>query len=320
LVELQKRSRPILSPEPPKSGIGENYCIELASIEFGEARVHISPQRSDLYIGTGARNQRLTPHRTRAHACAFRQIGEEGAAVRDKGIAGIFARQHCGNCEPRRQRDGNILHRVNRQIDALIQQRLFQLLGEQPLATGFGQRTIQNAVTGGFHGHQLAHHPASGERVAHDVGLRECQPRAAGAEAKRLLRYHGFTLQPSGTRNEPVFALSALTVLGLETSCDETAAAVVRGCSPGPGEILSNVVLSQLDEHSPFGGVVPEIAARAHVEALDGVIEAAMAQAGIPPRELDAVAATAGPGLIGGVMVGLTTAKALALAWDKPLI
>jgi N6-L-threonylcarbamoyladenine synthase len=117
-----------------------------------------------------------------------------------------------------------------------------------------------------------------------------------------------------------VFALSVLTVLGLETSCDETAAAVVRGCSPGPGEILSNIVLSQLDEHSPFGGVVPEIAARAHVEALDGIIEAAMAQSGVAPAGLDAVAATAGPGLIGGVMVGLTTAKALALAWDKPLI
>jgi N6-L-threonylcarbamoyladenine synthase len=94
----------------------------------------------------------------------------------------------------------------------------------------------------------------------------------------------------------------------------------VRGCAPGPGEILSNIVLSQLDEHSPFGGVVPEIAARAHVEALDGIVEAALAQAAVAPAELDAIAATAGPGLIGGVMVGLTTAKALALAWDKPLI
>ena len=108
------------------------------------------------------------------------------------------------------------------------------------------------------------------------------------------------------------------TVLGLETSCDETAAAVVRGCAPGPGTILSNIVLSQLDEHAPYGGVVPEIAARAHVEALDGIVEQAMA--GIGWSELDAIAATAGPGLIGGVMVGLTTAKALALATGKPLV
>ncbi|HEY8696763.1 MAG TPA: tRNA (adenosine(37)-N6)-threonylcarbamoyltransferase complex transferase subunit TsaD [Rhizomicrobium sp.] len=114
--------------------------------------------------------------------------------------------------------------------------------------------------------------------------------------------------------------MRVFTVLGIETSCDETAASVVRGCPPGPGEILSNIVLSQLEEHAPFGGVVPEIAARAHVEAIDTVIEAALADAGAAPDALDAVAATAGPGLIGGVMVGLTTAKALALAWDKPLV
>ncbi|HTK79272.1 MAG TPA: tRNA (adenosine(37)-N6)-threonylcarbamoyltransferase complex transferase subunit TsaD [Rhizomicrobium sp.] len=114
--------------------------------------------------------------------------------------------------------------------------------------------------------------------------------------------------------------MRAFHVLGIETSCDETAAAVVRGRAPGPGEILSNVVLSQLEEHAPFGGVVPEIAARAHVEALDTIIETALDKAQVEPATLDAVAATAGPGLIGGVMVGLTTAKALALAWDKPLI
>jgi len=114
--------------------------------------------------------------------------------------------------------------------------------------------------------------------------------------------------------------LRDFTILGLETSCDETAAAVVRGCGHGPGTILSNIVFSQLEEHAAFGGVVPEIAARAHLEALDSIIEAALADAAISPAGIDAVAATAGPGLIGGVMVGLTTAKALALAWDKPLI
>jgi N6-L-threonylcarbamoyladenine synthase len=108
--------------------------------------------------------------------------------------------------------------------------------------------------------------------------------------------------------------------LGLETSCDETAASVVRGCAPGPGTILSNIVLSQLDEHAPYGGVVPEIAARAHVEALDAIVDRALAEAGLGLCDLDAIAATAGPGLIGGVMVGLTTAKALALASGKPLI
>src|SRR5258708_39605902 len=109
-------------------------------------------------------------------------------------------------------------------------------------------------------------------------------------------------------------------VLGLETSCDEAAAAVVRGVPPGPGEILSNVMFSQVAEHRPYGGVVPEIAVRAHVELLDGVIGRALDEAGIVLGDIDAVAATAGPGLIGGVMVGLVSAKALALACGKPLI
>ncbi|HLJ52971.1 MAG TPA: tRNA (adenosine(37)-N6)-threonylcarbamoyltransferase complex transferase subunit TsaD [Rhizomicrobium sp.] len=115
-------------------------------------------------------------------------------------------------------------------------------------------------------------------------------------------------------------ALRALTVLGIETSCDETAAAVVSGCAPGPGTILSNIVFSQLEEHRPYGGVVPEIASRAHVEKIDAIVVEALRAAGVNLGDIDAVAATAGPGLIGGVMVGLTTAKALALAAQKPLI
>src|ERR1700693_5387894 len=103
----------------------------------------------------------------------------------------------------------------------------------------------------------------------------------------------------------------ALTVLGIETSCDETAAAVVRGSVPGPGDILSNAVFSQIEEHRPFGGVVPEIAARAHVELLDRIIERSLAQAELALSAVDVIAATAGPGLIGAVMTGLTTAKAL---------
>ena len=107
-----------------------------------------------------------------------------------------------------------------------------------------------------------------------------------------------------------------LTVLGIETSCDETAAAVVTG----RGEILANLVLSQLDEHRPYGGVVPEIAARSHLDHIDRLVEEAMAEAGLDFAELDGVAATAGPGLIGGVFVGVMTAKAIALAWDKPFL
>ena len=109
-------------------------------------------------------------------------------------------------------------------------------------------------------------------------------------------------------------------VLGIETTCDETAAAVVERQSDGSGRILSNIVRSQTEEHARFGGVVPEIAARAHVDLLDGIIAQAMNEAGIEFAELSAVAAAAGPGLIGGVIVGLTTAKAIAMVHDTPLI
>ncbi len=111
-----------------------------------------------------------------------------------------------------------------------------------------------------------------------------------------------------------------MVILGIETTCDETAAAAVGRTADGKGRILSNIVLSQIGEHAEFGGVVPEIAARAHVETLDRVIAAAMDEAKLAFAELDGVAAAAGPGLIGGVIVGLTTAKAIALAHDKPLI
>ena len=111
-----------------------------------------------------------------------------------------------------------------------------------------------------------------------------------------------------------------MLVLGIETTCDETAAAVVRRNEDGRGEILSNIVLSQTDEHAPYGGVVPEIAARAHVEALDHIVARAMNEANTSFSMLDAIAAAAGPGLIGGVIVGLTTAKGIALVAEKPLI
>ncbi|TYC53469.1 tRNA (adenosine(37)-N6)-threonylcarbamoyltransferase complex transferase subunit TsaD [Rhodobacterales bacterium] len=109
-----------------------------------------------------------------------------------------------------------------------------------------------------------------------------------------------------------------MTVLGIETSCDETAAAVVRG--PHGRQILSNTIRSQIDEHTEFGGVVPEIAARAHIDILDRIVAEAMQEADCGWDDIDAVAATAGPGLIGGVIVGFMTAKAIAMAANKPIV
>lgn len=107
-----------------------------------------------------------------------------------------------------------------------------------------------------------------------------------------------------------------MIVLGIETSCDETAAAVVSG----DGVIIAETVLSQLDEHRPFGGVVPEVAARAHLEYVDALVGETMKKAGLGFNQLDAVAATGGPGLIGGVIVGVMTAKAIATACKLPFL
>lgn len=107
-----------------------------------------------------------------------------------------------------------------------------------------------------------------------------------------------------------------MIVLGIETSCDETAAALVSD----DRRILSNVVLSQIEEHRPYEGVVPEVAARSHLDHIDGVIARALEESGIGWDDIDGIAATAGPGLIGGVLVGLTTAKAIALVHNLPLI
>ncbi|WP_339861548.1 tRNA (adenosine(37)-N6)-threonylcarbamoyltransferase complex transferase subunit TsaD [Paremcibacter congregatus] len=118
------------------------------------------------------------------------------------------------------------------------------------------------------------------------------------------------------SEGKPLEKESQIRVLGLESSCDETAAAVVDGA----GCILSNVVLSQIEEHKPYGGVVPEIAARAHIDHMDRLIEQAMTEAGCELGDLSAVAATSGPGLIGGVMIGMMTGKAIAAAKQIPFL
>jgi N6-L-threonylcarbamoyladenine synthase len=117
-----------------------------------------------------------------------------------------------------------------------------------------------------------------------------------------------------------------MIVLGIETSCDETAAAVVRGMADDERaervrfDVRSSVVASQVDQHATYGGVVPEIASRAHVELLMPIVAQAVVEAGVEDTELDAVAATVGPGLVGALLVGVSTAKALALAWDVPFV
>jgi N6-L-threonylcarbamoyladenine synthase len=118
------------------------------------------------------------------------------------------------------------------------------------------------------------------------------------------------------------FKDNSMRILGIETSCDETAAAVVESIpnSSNRGTILSNIVQTQLDIHAEYGGVVPELASRAHITNVSSVVQTALDQAKVKPADLDGIAVTAGPGLIGGLLVGVATAKGLALATKKPLI
>ncbi len=111
-----------------------------------------------------------------------------------------------------------------------------------------------------------------------------------------------------------------LTFLGIETSCDETAAAIVKENNDGTGEILSNIVSSQIEEHKEFGGIVPEVAARAHVEKIEFIVQKAIKESKLNLENLDGIAATAGPGLIVCLAVGLNTGKAIAGSLKKPFV
>ncbi len=127
-------------------------------------------------------------------------------------------------------------------------------------------------------------------------------------------------LSHADKKPQPVSTPQAITVLGLESSCDDTAAAVLRRDRDGTITILAETVLGQNEAHAPYGGVVPEIAARAHAERIDQLAREVLSEAEMTVRDLDGVAATAGPGLIGGVMAALMTAKGIALGAGKPLI
>lgn len=107
-----------------------------------------------------------------------------------------------------------------------------------------------------------------------------------------------------------------MLILGIESSCDETAAAVVKDGR----EVLSNVINTQIALHKKFGGVVPEVASRRHIETIDAVIDEALEEANVTFDDIDAIAVTYGPGLVGALLVGVSTAKALAFALNKPLV
>lgn len=133
------------------------------------------------------------------------------------------------------------------------------------------------------------------------------------------MRLMGSTSAPTMTQDRSMITDSPI-ILGLESSCDETAAALVRRKGDGSVEVLSERIASQDDKHAAFGGVVPEIAARAHVERMDGLVKEVMSEAQLSWDDVSGIATTSGPGLIGGVLVGLMTGKAISLAHDLPFM
>ena len=308
-----------------QSGKGKKDGIEILILKAAQAGIHIAAQQLDFEVWSRPQDLGLAPHGCCTEPGTLGKLGKCAACRGDQRISGVLAFEHCAEAEPGGQIYRDVLHRMNGKIDPSGEQSLLQLLDEKTFATGLGEGAILDAITAGPDLDKLAGDTDGGEKPAYLFGLGHRQARATGAQAQDgvriILRHDRLCSRGLGAfLAQGPRSLASLTVLGLETSCDETAAAVVRGALPGPGEILSNVVFSQIAEHAPFGGVVPEIAARAHVEAIDVVVAQALTEAGCRLSDIDVIAATAGPGLIGGVMVGLTTAKALALAAHKPLV
>ena len=196
------------------------------------------------------------------------------------------------------------------------QQGLVQLLGPQGLAADLGQRPVGHRVAGGCDRDDLdaAADPVVRhfQRGCRHARLRQRQRRASRPQFQEAV--HGHCTSPQRCRGAK--GLAVTLILGLESSCDDSAAALVTG----DRQVLAQGIVGQNEAHRPFGGVVPEIAARAHAEILPGLIRQVLNDADVAIGEVDAIAATAGPGLIGGVMVALLAGKGLSLATGKPLI
>ncbi len=320
-------------PQPVQSGHCQQCGRDVAAIDLGQARIDVAAKHHDFQVFPPVAKLGTSALRRRADDGTRRQFVNAGCRRADERITCILPRENTGNLDPVGQNRFEILHGMNRDIDVTGEEGLFHLLGEQTLSADVGQWAVGHAVTGRANDDEFdvinCQVLMGGREFGPDLpGLSEGELAAAGADTHRrapvcALRRHGegasawrrkAQAKSGVTHSKP--CSYAMIVLGIETSCDETAAAVVNG----EREILSNVILSQLDQHRAYGGVVPEIASRAHVQYLDGIIEQAMDEAEVTFGDLAGVAATAGPGLIGGVMVGLVTGKAIAGSIARPLI
>ncbi len=337
LLEPQGRSFGFITAEAFETGAGEESGIHLTLAELFQPRINISAQGNDFEIGAGMEQLRLPPQAGRADHHAFGQGVQLRLPARcEQHIARIFTLQDCRHDQARRQLCRHILHRMHSEDRFAGELGLVNFLCEQALAACFQKRAILDLVPGrneaeyreGRVAMRRINAMSLGKTGLDQPGLNKGQRGFAGSDRERFGQiWHVAAIGIEGYRTimdlpfpTPAKQDGPLTVIGLESSCDESAVAILRRNATGGVDILADLVLSQTDQHAPFGGVVPEIAARAHAEAMDGLVAAALEQAGLDLSELDAIAATAGPGLIGGVMAALMTAKGLALGAGKPLI
>jgi N6-L-threonylcarbamoyladenine synthase len=320
-----------VEPKPVESGGSKQRRVGLAVRNFRQPRRDITTQRHDDEIGALAEHLRRAARRRRAEPRAAGQGIETGSA--DQPVADVGARQHRRDRDPVGEPRLDVLHRMNCKVDPTVEQRRVEFLGPQRLAADFGKRAVLHAVAGGDDDDDLDRNVVGHECIADHVRLRQRERRSARPEferihraalCKRRRRLARRAVEQNGAGEatgvaEPVICRDVTIpplILGIESSCDETAVALVCG----DRTIVAQAVASQDAAHRPFGGVVPEIAARAHVEVLTPMIARVLAEGGVALADVDAIAATAGPGLIGGVMVGLATGKALAFAANKPLL
>ena len=314
-----ERYADVRMPEPVQSGRRQHRGMGLAIFNPRNPGCDITAKRHDFQVG---------PESSKLCSAPWGRSADDGslgqgcnADCADQPVADIGPFEHCDERDSLWPDRLDIFHRMNAGVGTPLHQGAIECLGPQCLAANFGERTILNDVAVGRDrdDFDLVGGPAvrCDQRSAGHMGLSQGKRRSARTQPDFGRTGSHVAARASAARVtcNPPTVLSPI-ILGIESSCDETAAAVISG----DRQILSHRLAGQESEHAPFGGVVPEIAARAHVEVIMPLVKAALADARLTLADVDAIAATAGPGLIGGVMVGLVTAKALAHAANKPLI
>lgn len=302
--------------KPLHSGMRQHDGVHMAVLDHLQAGCHVAADGAEQQMRKACRKNRPPPRRRGADNGPLGQMMQQRAVAADQHIVAIGAWQRCCEAQPFRQFGRDILEGMDGKIKGAVEQRLIELAAEQRLAADIIQGFVADDIAGGRHGHDadapLQGGPGRKQRRCEQIGLRERQGTLPCAKADFMWEAHHTEVYPGLFLCFKV----EMIVLGIETSCDETAAAIVDDRR----RILAHVVRAQIDEHSRWGGVVPEIAARAHLDYLPAVVRQVLGDAALAPGQLDGIAATCGPGLIGGVIVGATAAKGMAFALDKPFV